>query len=325
MLNAFRNRLYYLIKPVLPKSVRMGIRRLLARRKREKVRDIWPILPGSERPPKDWPGWPDGKKFAVVLTHDVEGQSGLDKCPALMRMEAEAGFRSSFNFIPEGGYTVPVQLREELVQNGFEVAVHDLHHNGHLYISKNGFSKKAARINRYLRDWNAVGFRSGFMMKQNEWMHELNVAWEATSFDTDPFEPQPEGLHTIFPSWRPNPNAGKDGRVPGYVDLPYTLPQDSTLFLLLNEHSPEIWLQKLDWIAAHGGMVLMNTHPDYMDFENLSSSETYPVGWYKAVLDHIRTKYSGQYWHGRPAEMAALICGYKDHPAKSPLPSGKPE
>jgi hypothetical protein len=38
--------------------------------KLQRVRDIWPIMPGSEKPPEDWPGWPDGKKFAFVLTHD---------------------------------------------------------------------------------------------------------------------------------------------------------------------------------------------------------------------------------------------------------------
>ena len=50
----------------------------------------------------------------------------------------------------------------------------------------------------------------------------------------------------------------------GYVELPYTLPQDSTLFLLLRERSIDLWKTKVDWIAAHGGMILLDTHPDYM-------------------------------------------------------------
>jgi len=28
-------------------------------------------------PAPGWSGWPDGKKFALVLTHDVEGPEGL--------------------------------------------------------------------------------------------------------------------------------------------------------------------------------------------------------------------------------------------------------
>jgi len=71
-------------------------------------------MPGSERPPGNWSGWPEGKKFAFVLTHDVESKIGLDKCRPLMELERELGFRSSFNFVPEGNYRVSVELREEL-------------------------------------------------------------------------------------------------------------------------------------------------------------------------------------------------------------------
>src|SRR6266446_10424124 len=109
-----RNHLYYRLKPFVPKAVRMAIRRWFAIRKRDRIGDIWPIMPGSERPPEGWPGWPNGKKFAVVLTHDVESEAGLHKCRDLMRLESDLGFRSSFNFIPEGNYQVPGELRDEL-------------------------------------------------------------------------------------------------------------------------------------------------------------------------------------------------------------------
>ena len=55
---------YYLLKPYLPWRLRMAVRRWFARRKLARCRDIWPIKPGTETPPKDWPGWPDGKQFA---------------------------------------------------------------------------------------------------------------------------------------------------------------------------------------------------------------------------------------------------------------------
>ena len=121
----------------------MEVRRRLARRTLRRVSDTWPIMPGSERPPEGWPGWPDGKKFAFVLTHDVEGPDGLAKCEQLMELEMDLGFRSSFNFIPEGPYRVPAALREKLVRNGFEVGVHDLKHDGRLYHSRAEFRLKA--------------------------------------------------------------------------------------------------------------------------------------------------------------------------------------
>src|SRR5687767_13380253 len=111
----------------------MAVRRAIARRQLEKSRDRWPILPAAGTPPKDWCGWPNGKKFAFVLTHDVESQRGLDHCEELLALERKLGFRSSFNFIPEGPYKVSQTLIERIKAEGFEVGVHDLHHNGKLY------------------------------------------------------------------------------------------------------------------------------------------------------------------------------------------------
>src|SRR2546430_2565243 len=142
-----RNKLYYRIKPLLPWSMRVGIRRLFALRKRALYRDTWPILPGSEKPPANWPGWPDGKKFALVLTHDVESRAGVGKCRQLMELEQSLGFRSCFSFIPQGDYDISRILRNDLTRNGFEIGVHDLEHDGRLFLSREDFSEKAPKIN----------------------------------------------------------------------------------------------------------------------------------------------------------------------------------
>ncbi|MEO7724360.1 MAG: hypothetical protein ABIU29_06690, partial [Chthoniobacterales bacterium] len=113
-----RNTIYYNLKPFIPRSLRTSVRRRLAGRIRKRVGAVWPIMPGSEIAPTGWSGWPGGHRFGLVLTHDVEGKSGLDRCRALMQIEMEMGFRSSFNFIPEGSYQVPAALREELLENG---------------------------------------------------------------------------------------------------------------------------------------------------------------------------------------------------------------
>jgi glycosyltransferase involved in cell wall biosynthesis len=301
-----RNRLYYSVKPLIPRRLRIAARRLLVSSQLRHAHGVWPIMPGTERIPHGWPGWPEGKKFAFVLTHDVEGASGLARCSELAAVERQLGFRSAFNFIPEGGYRTPPKLREELVNAGFEVGIHDLKHNGRLFESRSGFGRAAVRINRYLTDWNAVGFRSGFMLHESEWLHDLNIEYDLSTFDTDPFEPQPEGGHTIFPSWVPShgPNrpiaAGE-----GYVELPYTLPQDSTLFVLLMEQTPEIWLRKLDWIVAHGGMALVNIHPDYLRFQNRDQEfGTYSFDLVRQLLDYVSTKYAGQYWNPCPCDLA---------------------
>jgi hypothetical protein len=138
------------------------------------------------------------------------------------------GFRSSFNFVPER-YAVDPALRAELTAAGFEVGVHGLNHDGKLYSSKAEFDRRAVQINDYIREWGAVGFRSPAMHHNLEWLKALDIEYDASTFDTDPFEPQPDGVGTVFPFWV----ARDDGS--GYVELPYTLAQDFTLFVLMKE------------------------------------------------------------------------------------------
>lgn len=310
----FLQRCYYAVKPLLPWRLRMALRRQAAAGQRRRFADSWPIDPSASRPPKGWPGWPRDRRFAFVITHDVEGPAGLAKCRALAEMEMRLGFRSCFNFIPEGPYAAPPELRAWLVANGFEVGVHDLHHDGKLFTSRRGFNVKAARINRRLEEWGATGFRAGFMLRKLDWLHDLAISWDSSTFDTDPFEPQSEGAGTIFPFWIPAPGAPERDR--GYVELPYTLPQDSTLFLLLQEASPAIWLRKLDWIAEHGGMALVNVHPDYLRLEGEpSSARTYPVSCYTSLLGHIRDRYGDAAWHALPREVAARVEAISPRPA----------
>jgi len=301
----YRNRIYYRIKPLVPAAIRLSIRRWISRRQFPGVQHIWPIAPGSERPPANWRGWPEGKKFALVLTHDVEGDDGLAKCRRLMDVEKSLGFRSSFNFIPEGKYRVSPELRAEISAAGFEIGVHDLKHDGRLYRNRDNFRKNAERINGYLKDWNASGFRSGFMLHNLNWLHDLKIQYDASTFDTDPFEPQPDSRNTIFPFWVSNGNGG-------YAELPYTLPQDSTLFLLLQESDPKIWIQKLDWIARQGGMALLNVHPDYIHFPgDPPAPRTFPVEHYIRFLKHLQTHHAGTFWHPLARDMARHVAAVK--------------
>lgn len=309
-----RHRFYYALKPFLPWRLRIALRRAAARFTLRTCEDTWPINRRAGTKPEGWPGWPDDKKFAVVLTHDVEGVTGLAKCARLLELEQQQGFRSSFNLIPEGEYRVSADIRAEIARHGCEVGVHDLKHDGKLFRSHAGFQTSAVQINQYLRAWGAAGYRSGFMVRNLEWFHELDILYDSSTFDTDPFELQPDGVDTIFPFWKAAPEKFAH-RSRGYVELPYTLPQDSTLFLVFRHSSPEVWMRKVDWIAANGGMVLLNVHPDYMRFDDeRPSARTYPASFYSDFLAYIREKYSGQYWQPLPREVAKFTAGLNRPP-----------
>jgi hypothetical protein len=264
-------RFYYTFKPFLPRWLQLFLRKIQAKRLLKNHKNVWPILPGSEEKPKNWTGWPEGKEFALVLTHDVEWRNGHDKCKQLLEIEKKLGFKSAFYLVPER-YKVDKELRDYIVSEGFEVGVHGLKHDGKLFQSKKIFSERAVKINQYLKDWNSVGFRAPAMHHNLDWIGELNIEYDLSTFDTDPFEPQPDGIGTIFPFWVEAKNGNS-----GYVEIPYTLDQDFTLFILLKKSSLNIWIDKLKWIAANGGMALLNLHPDYINFENKTELEEFPV------------------------------------------------
>ncbi len=275
------------------------LRRNYVFRKLSRCAGIWPIDERAKLPPHGWAGWPDGKKFALVLTHDIDTQKGQGKCFQLAEVEESLGFKSSFNFTAKQ-YEVSREVRAWLRSKCFEVGLHGLYHDGNIFRNRKAFEAQAVEINRYLSDWGAVGFRCPSMYHNLEWIAELNIEYDTSTFDTDPFEPQPDGVRTIFPFYvRRNHGDG------GYVELPYTLPQDFTLFVLMKETEIDIWKRKLDWVAEQGGMALLNSHPDYMNFDDTDRAQKeYPALYYKKFLEYIKEKYDGQYWNVLPREMA---------------------
>lgn len=303
------NKVYYYLKPFIPRALQIAMRRKIVSMKRKKYSHIWPILESSRKPPKEWTGWPNNKKFAVVLTHDVDTQKGHDKCELLLELENEIGFRSSFNFVPQR-YGVSSELLRFITDKGFEVGVHGLIHDGKLYNSREIFKERAKLINSYLRKWNSVGFRSPAMHHNLEWIHDLDILYDASTFDTDPFEPQSDGVATIYPFWVVNSMTNS-----AYVELPYTLCQDFTLFIIMQEKNINIWKRKVDWIVKNGGMVLVNTHPDYMNFDtNKTGLEEYPAKYYEELLIFIQKRYSQEYFCALPKEIAEFFA--KSFPLK---------
>jgi peptidoglycan/xylan/chitin deacetylase (PgdA/CDA1 family) len=290
---------YYALKPLIPRPVQILLRRRIMQAKRRRTGDVWPIDAAAGAPPRGWAGWPGGKKFALVLGHDVDTAKGRDACPDLMDLERRLGFVSCFNFVAQG-YEHHPALRQALESEGFEIGVHGLKHDGRMFSSRRVFDERAPQINDFLRSWRSVGFCSPSMYRNLDWLAELEIEYGCSTFDTDPFEPQPEGAGTIFPfvHWRPD-------RSRCYVEIPYTMPQDHTLFVIFREKDISIWKTKLDWLAARGGLVRMNVHPDYMAFQGRRCSlEEYPAAFYEELLSYVKTRYQDQYWHVLPRDLA---------------------
>ncbi len=332
-------RMYYIFKPLLPRSAQIALRRWLVLSRMKRHEHVWPIDEEAGRRPENWKGWPNGKQFAFVLTHDIESEKGQKRCFEIAELEKNMGLRSCFNFVAEG-YKIDQGLFAALKADRFEIGLHGLTHDWRLYKSRKEFESQAVDINKYLKNWDLVGFRSPCMFHNLEWIKALNIEYDMSTFDTDPFEPQPDGVRTIFPfivyrnavglstsscfsselsalnpqlSSAQQPIKGSNAAdrhhdthfEDFYVELPYTLPQDHLLFVILKQPDIQVWKQKLDWIAEKGGLALLNTHPDYMKFDGTELClEEYPRKYYAEFLEFVCENYGSDMWHALPREVA---------------------
>lgn len=292
---------YYYLKVLIPRRMQVAMRRAIVKYKTGTHGRQWPIAVKAGRRPAGFTGWPGNKQFALVLRHDVESCAGRDKCGKILELERTFGVTSAFFLVPEG-YCVSPDLRRRIEEAGGEVGVHGLKHDGKLYTSRQRFNSRAVRINRYLREWNSIGFSSPSTHHELDWLHDLDIEYDCSTFDTDPFEPQPDAMHTIYPFTV----TGSSG-AGSFVELPYTLPQDFTVFILMKQSNINIWKRKLDWIVSRGGMVLLNTHPDYMRFPGAKYERyTYPARYYREFLEYVVKAYAGRFWNAMPRDIAAF-------------------
>jgi hypothetical protein len=302
---SWKRKLYYAMKPMLPRPVQIALRRRYVSVQAQSAFPAWPIEPvvvnavnAFKKRQVDvqgvlhWLGyWPKGYRFAFVLTHDVEWDSGLRRAPDLAAIEQSLGFSSSWNLVPER-YPIDWSIVDKLRAQGSEIGLHGLKHDGRLFQSRRMFDRRMEKINGYARDWKATGFRSPSTLRNVDWMKTMQFDYDSTFPDTDPYEPQPGGCCSIWPYF-----------LGSMVELPMTMPQDHTLFEILKQTDIGIWKQKAEWLAEQGGIVVINVHPDYMltderlrFFEEfLRMMKTMPGMW------HVLPKDAAQWWRERHA------------------------
>jgi hypothetical protein len=197
-------------------------------------------------------------------------------------VEAALGFRSAWNLVPER-YEVPDSLVEHLKATGCEVGVHGLRHDGRDLEAWNKRESRVPEMQRWARRWGSTGFRSPATHRLWEAMPKLGFAYDSSYPDTDPFEPMAGGCC----SWLPFFNQDM-------VELPITLTQDHTLFVILRRDE-SLWREKVEFLRARGGMALAIVHPDYM-------LDDRPLAAYRRLLESVRCE--PEVWTPLPCEVA---------------------
>jgi hypothetical protein len=294
---------YRMLRPALPFAVRKHLQRLYLRDWDSLPFPRWPVdrtiehinallltlvlrTGAVDRIPFIW-FWPDGAPSCATLTHDVETLAGRNFCETLMDLDDGVGIKSSFQIVPEQRYPVPASFLEGIRRRGFEINVHDINHDGQLFASRGAFLDRAERINRYARDFGALGFRSGTLYRRPEWFDALDFVYDMSIPNLAHLEPQRGGCCTVLPFFIGN-----------ILELPLTTTQDYSLFHILQTYSLDIWKRQIALITEKHGLVSLLVHPDYVIEERARDA-------YRALLGHLATlRDDGMLWIAPPGEVA---------------------
>ena len=278
-------RAYYFIRPLLPVAVRKHIQRIYFNGWRNLPFPQWPVdrtvdsmferllllairAKGVERMPFIW-FWPDGAPSCATMTHDVETIEGRDFCATLMDVNDSFGIKSSFQVIPERRYEVPAAFLDSIRNRGFEVNVHDLNHDGHLFRDRKEFQERAEKINHYGAQFGAQGFRSAVLYRRQDWLEALRFSYDSSVPNVAHLDPQRGGCCTVMPYF-----------IGDLVELPVTVTQDYSLFFILQEYSIDLWKLQTRLILEKHGLMNFIVHPDYI-VQNKERAT------YEALLAHL--------------------------------------
>ena len=292
-------RAYYRLRPVLPRPMQIALRRSYARIQARREFPRWPIEPALHDlmrlvhgwlteiagGPVPWLSpWPEPYRWAVVLTHDVETAAGQAQIGVMRGIERELGYRSSWNF-PALRYAVDESVVAALREDGNEIGVHGVHHDGRDLESLPMLESRLPAMRAAAERWGAEGFRSPATQRSWALMPRLGFAYDSSSPDSDPYEPQPGGCCSWWPFFND-----------AMVELPITMPQDHTLFTILRRDGETAWLEKSRAIRERSGMALLLTHPDYLGTPETAE----PYRRTLAALGHDATA-----WRALPRDVAA--------------------
>jgi len=295
-------RLYYMMRPLLPVSVRKHLQKIHLSGWEHIAFPRWPVdvtveslmqsalalalkNQGMTRIPFVW-FWPEGAPACAMVTHDVEGTAGRDFCDQLMDIDESFGTRSAFQIIPEVPSGTSETLLEHVRTRGFEVNLHDLNHDGYLFQNRETFLARAAVINRYARQFQCRGFRSAVMYRRQAWYDAFEFSFDMSVPNVAHLEPQRGGCCTVMPYF-----------IGDILELPLTLAQDYSLFHILGDYSTRLWKQQIDLILRANGLISVITHPDYL-------IEPRAQAVYRELLAHLSDLRTRQnVWMATPGEI----------------------
>ncbi|MBM4043847.1 MAG: hypothetical protein FJ279_01925 [Planctomycetes bacterium] len=336
---------------VVPGDVRVAIHRLVKgvlSRFRRPVFPAWPMdgavemlrevvwraferLQGRQPRPSFWP---DGKPYAVTLTHDVDTSEGYPQIPEFLAIEKAHGVTSCWNVVLRS-CVAHLSVLDGLAGAGHEIGLHGYSHDNRLaFLEPEAMRRRFEACQGICREYGIRGFRSPSLCRTPALFEMI-----AERFDYDSSCPDTEsgtGCCTVYPFFRsPSVTAedrgsrieDRDGRRPlpssildprrdrpPLLELPLSVPLDSAL--IMRGYSPtrilRAWRAKIAWIRRVGGLAVVGVHP-----ERHFSGNPGMLAAYDRLLDFVCADRGA--WIAKPREIARW---WRDQSGASGLKNG---
>jgi peptidoglycan/xylan/chitin deacetylase (PgdA/CDA1 family) len=223
----------------------------------------------------------NGKKYAFILTHDVDTREGLRRAKMLKKIEHKYDVPSAW-YVPSKRYKLDADAIKELANHG-EVGAHDTKHDGKLNrLSRNALVERLREAKQILENVTGEkveGFRAPLLQHNVKIIKALRDARYSYDTSVPTWEPRhpntmnSHGIGTTFPL-----------TLEGVTEIPVTLPQDQQLLHVLGLSPKEVtrkWVKMIDAIKETSGLCTVLIHPDY----ELADSEN--LGLYEELLNAI--------------------------------------
>lgn len=201
--------------------------------------------------------WPDGRPFALALTHDVESPEGLAAAEHMATVEEDHGLRSTWFIV--GRLAAQARgLADRLKAAGHEIALHGVEHDLALpFLAPGQIDQRLDSCKGFMGDYGIRGFRSPALLHTDALYAALEgrFAYDSSAVDTGRQSPHPgpTGCGSLFPFRRG-----------GLVVVPITLALDSAL-LFMGSDWPDVveqWKAKAEVVRGERAAVVLDTHPE---------------------------------------------------------------
>jgi hypothetical protein len=201
---------------------------------------------------------------ALVITHDIETQRGLEKALLLKSVENELEIESTW-FLPSDEYPIARNIAAELGWKSI-IGSHDVKHDGRLMQmhDSNELAQRLSKSKRTLEqifDQDVNCFRSPLLQFSRKILSGLRQAGYTFDFSLPCWEPAHPSAMGGF-----GIELAQPFEADGVVEIPLTLFQDHQVLSVLGMNTHEatkLWTKQAKMIRSFGGDIVLLVHPDY--------------------------------------------------------------